>query len=179
MRNVRVTYGTPAFIEYEAQIKVGKKSLKICFTGGIHTSYGVTPATFATSNPIVQHAIEHSEHFKSGRIVKLGEIELAGENRIKMESNPVREIAEAEEPAEADDSSAETIESEESENTEERTAEAVEASTEAEREIVQVTCLDDAAEFLKERYGVSKRNIRSMEAANSAAMTNGVKFEWV
>ena len=42
--------------------------MKIDFTNGSTTAYGVAPATYITKDELTQHFIENSDEFKSGRI---------------------------------------------------------------------------------------------------------------
>lgn len=86
------TYGVSGLIDFTTQIKSGKCSVSVHFTGGALTAYGVTPAKFSTSNPMFQHIIENSEQFKNNRIILLGEIEVKGKenttvNKQKNNSN--------------------------------------------------------------------------------------------
>ena len=68
-------------MDWTTQIKAGKGSVSVHFTGGALTAYGVTPAKFSTSNPFFQNVIENSEQFQSGRIELIGEMEVADEDR--------------------------------------------------------------------------------------------------
>lgn len=78
---IRKTYGVSGLMHWTTQIKAGKGSVSVHFTGGALTAYGVTPAKFSTSNPFFQNVIENSEQFQSGRIELIGEIEVADEDR--------------------------------------------------------------------------------------------------
>lgn len=60
-----VVYG---LIEFKCEIRAGVLSIPVEFRGGHVSAYGVTPAEFATSDPVLQRAIESSPHFRSGRI---------------------------------------------------------------------------------------------------------------
>jgi len=62
------TYGVEGLIDWQANIKAGKATLVITFTGGGLTSYGVTPAQYTTENALYQRIIENSKEFASGRI---------------------------------------------------------------------------------------------------------------
>lgn len=79
----RKTYGVSGLMDWTTQIKAGKGSVSVHFTGGALTAYGVTPAKFSTSNPFFQNVIENSEHFKSGRIELLGEMEVPDDAATK------------------------------------------------------------------------------------------------
>lgn len=64
-------YGVHGLTEITVNIPAGKAWMKVNFTGGSLTGYGVTPATFATANINVQTLIERSPQFCSGRIKRL------------------------------------------------------------------------------------------------------------
>jgi hypothetical protein len=203
MENKKVTYGTPTLMEYVAVIKLGKTTLRVPFTGGTITAYGVNPATFTTSNPIYQSAIENSSMFASGRIVKMSETALNGSNKIKLERNPEKEeksereefieepaavtdipdapmaAAEEAETQEGEEATSEATESNAATEGEEVTTEAAESEDDANMTLVEVTCLEDAATYLKEQFGVANRQVRSKASAETIGKANGVKFVWV
>lgn len=74
----RKTYGVSGYMEWVALIECGKATVKVHFSGGSLTGYGVTPAEFTTQNPMTQAIIENSKEFKSGKIFLLREIEGTG-----------------------------------------------------------------------------------------------------
>lgn len=77
MRNVfKKTYGVSGLIDWQAQIKAGKATLVVTFTGGGLTSYGVTPAQYTTENLLYQRIIENSKEFASGKIKLLRSVKL-------------------------------------------------------------------------------------------------------
>lgn len=78
MNAKRKTYGVSGFMEWVALIECGKATVKVHFSGGSLTGYGVTPAEFTTQNPMTQAIIENSKEFKSGKIFLLREIEGTG-----------------------------------------------------------------------------------------------------
>lgn len=41
---------------------------------------------------------------------------------------------------------------------------------------VQVSCLDDAKDYLSEKFGISRTKLRSQEGIEKAAAANGVRF---
>lgn len=78
MRNqFKKTYGVSGLIDWQAQLKAGKASLVITFTGGGLTSYGVTPAQYTTENILYQKVIENSKEFKNGKIKLLRTVPLS------------------------------------------------------------------------------------------------------
>ena len=78
MNAKRKTYGVSGYMEWVALIECGKATVKVHFSGGSLTGYGVTPAEFTTQNPMTQAIIENSKDFKSGKIFLLREIEGTG-----------------------------------------------------------------------------------------------------
>lgn len=56
----KITYGAPRLVDWVAQIKAGAATVRVHFTGGALTSYGVTPAEYTTANPFIQKVIEQS-----------------------------------------------------------------------------------------------------------------------
>jgi hypothetical protein len=78
MNAKRKTYGVRGYMEWVALIECGKATVKVHFSGGSLTGYGVTPAEFTTQNPMTQAIIENSKEFKSGKIFLLREIEGTG-----------------------------------------------------------------------------------------------------
>lgn len=65
------TYGVLGLMEWNALIPVGRSTLRVHFSGGTVTGFGVTPAKFTTDNPAVQLLIEQSHWFRSGRIFRI------------------------------------------------------------------------------------------------------------
>ena len=78
MNAKRKTSGVSGYMEWVALIECGKATVKVHFSGGSLTGYGVTPAEFTTQNPMTQAIIENSKEFKSGKIFLLREIEGTG-----------------------------------------------------------------------------------------------------
>jgi hypothetical protein len=78
MNAKRKTYGVSGYMEWVALIECGKATVKVHFSGGSLTGYGVTPAEFTTQNPMTQAIVENSKEFKSGKIFLLREIEGTG-----------------------------------------------------------------------------------------------------
>lgn len=57
------TYGVSGYIEWVAGIKAGSVTLQVPFTGGAITKYGIVPAEYTTSDPVIQHLIENSRQY--------------------------------------------------------------------------------------------------------------------
>ncbi|MDE6026917.1 MAG: hypothetical protein K2G23_02465 [Muribaculaceae bacterium] len=65
---MRATYGVSGMMEWVALIPSGRNIVRVRFSGGSLTGYGVAPATFRTTNPVVMDVIERSSYFKRGKI---------------------------------------------------------------------------------------------------------------
>lgn len=68
---MKKTYGVIGMMEWNALIPAGRTTVRVHFTGGTVTGYGVSPATFTTDNPAVIHLIEHSHWFRNRKIMLL------------------------------------------------------------------------------------------------------------
>ncbi|MCM1376940.1 MAG: hypothetical protein NC097_04795 [Clostridium sp.] len=62
------TYGVYGMLEWHALIPAGRMTLSLVFTDGKVSGYGVIPARYQTSDPVIQSAIEASGHFRNGKI---------------------------------------------------------------------------------------------------------------
>ncbi len=71
LRPQRRVYGIFGLSEMTVAIQAGKAWVRIHFSEGAQTGYGVTPATYATTNPNIQAIIEYSPQFCSGRIKRI------------------------------------------------------------------------------------------------------------
>lgn len=78
-------YGIYNYTEYSALIPAGSSRVRVDFTNGSMTVRGVTPATFSTSDEILQALIESSSMYKSGKI-KLIEKYKIGETSSESKS---------------------------------------------------------------------------------------------
>ena len=85
-------YGIYGKVEMSVLIPVNKAKLRINFQDGIINAQGVVPASFTTSDPVVQTAIENHEMYLKGRIklvkkYKMGDVETeTSSQRSKSES---------------------------------------------------------------------------------------------
>ena len=62
------TYGVAGMMEWIALIPIGRNIVRVRFSGGSLTGFGVTPALFKTTNPAVMRMIEGSSYYRSGKI---------------------------------------------------------------------------------------------------------------
>lgn len=65
---VTKTYGIKGLLEKHCVLKAGGMTMKVSFTNGTLTTYGIAPATFTTSDPLTQFVIEHCDKFKRKEI---------------------------------------------------------------------------------------------------------------
>lgn len=107
-------YGAIGVMEWQLNLKAGKATVHVEFKGGFENKYGIHPATFMTTDPIVQTVIERSYYFASGKIKLLDEkdlglssMEIAAQKRKaeeiakKKAEEAAKKKAEAEEAAKA------------------------------------------------------------------------------
>lgn len=196
------TYGAPRLVDWVAQIKAGAATVRVHFTGGALTSYGVTPAEYTTDSPFIQKVIEQSKYYKEGRIILLRKTEIAEPakptktKKVKPQQprqqvpeepgsthaapatpqpteTPVpKEQEETHSPAEA---GTETVENP---TNDEQQAEQVSDDTETADGLskVEVSCLQDAQAYLQEQFNIASYKVRSYDAAQRAASEHGVVF---
>ena len=62
------TYGIYGLLEWHGYVTSGTTRMKVSFTNGSTSAWGVAPATFTTKDALTQHIIENSDQFKGGRI---------------------------------------------------------------------------------------------------------------
>ena len=170
------TYTVSGLMDWEAEIRAGKGRVKIHFTGGAMTAYGVTPAEYSTRDPFVQTVIERSEYFKEGRIRLHKEYKEEGvknasqktKSRGKLSSPPTNQI-------QAPDTEGDNIPDTEREISVEN-EEPEDGGGESEVR-VKVSCLTEAQNYLKDHFGIATSRSRSRERAHELALQNGVIFE--
>ena len=199
---IRKTYGVSGLMDWTTQIKAGKGSVSVHFTGGALTAYGVTPAKYSTSNPFFQSVIENSKQFKSGRIELLGTMEVpddaatkarkarmaakAAEKPAKDEQSPVTETPVPETPAPVvkepvtPTTPAEETPAEEVQPTGETQDETLQGDGEdADGGKIKVADKNEAIEYLKEHFAeknYTATSLRTKTAFEAACNECGVEF---
>lgn len=199
---IRKTYGVSGLMDWTTQIKAGKGSVSVHFTGGALTAYGVTPAKYSTSNPFFQSVIENSKQFKSGRIELLGTMEVpddaatkarkarmaakAAEKPAKDEQSPVTETPVHETPAPVvkepvtPTTPAEETPAEAEQPTGETQDETVQGDGEdADGGKIKVADKNEAIEYLKEHFAeknYTATSLRTKTAFEAACKECGVEF---
>ena len=234
-------YGAIGVMEWQLNLPVGKATVHVEFKGGFENKYGIHPATFMTTDPIVQAVIERSYYFTSGKIklldvkdLGLSPMEIAAQKRKAEEiakkkaeeaakkkaeeASKKKADAEAQAKAEADaqagNAQGQAIESPgtvasdaasddaeaELENETEEVAENEEAeenavdgsvcdvegettsgvdmaSDEGEYTVVQVTCNEDAKNYLVDNFNCSARKLTNWATILEVGKANGILFE--
>lgn len=95
-------YGAIGVMEWQLNLPVGKATVHVEFKGGFENKFGIHPATFMTTNPIVQTVIERSYYFVSGKItlldvkdLGLSPMEIAAQKRKAEEADKKKKAEEA------------------------------------------------------------------------------------
>ena len=196
MNAKRKTYGVSGYMEWVALIECGKATVKVHFSGGSLTGYGVTPSEFTTQNPMTQAIIENSKEFKSGKIFLLREIE--GTDKFKefvrgqhanegnhLGGQAATASAIAGTALDADGTSktpaaASADDEESTDDTEAETVEDSEATVTADgKAIIDVTDLDDARDYLCENFGIARSSLRSNVSVYRAAEEHNIVFRGI
>ena len=184
MKKQNIIYGVAGMLEYQALIKVGSAKMKIPFTNGSTNESGRTPATFSTSNPIIQLAIENSKEFKCGLIRRVHAVNTDEEVYIESEhvalqgnepentsdetgsneipNEPVKEVADVPNEAEQVHHNAEEVPTQ-------TDAETIETSTRKE-----FACNDDAKDFFETEFGVKRSTLRTRADIIAYGKNNGI-----
>lgn len=171
MKKRKVTYGVYNLVEWQARLRVGKGWIEVPFTGGSTTTSGVTPASFTTSDPVVQFAIEKSEPYRRGKIKTVRSIDLGGSVAVgrRLQAGGVSERPQAgatgdkaEKPTEADLEPAGID---------------LEPAGLAPMEM-EFACNDDARDFLMDRFGFNRSKIRTRDEIVKAGLSMGVTISF-
>ena len=188
-------------IEYQSLVKIGRANMKVHFTNGSMNAIGVSPATFTTSNPLTQMAIENSRDFKRGLIKIIRTIPLEEEIHVQHNKkdgitipnlphdNSMTPNEEITIPDEEEDDGlgdllnggdderpwpTDTFASGENPENEENVVS--ERADVADSKEFEVTCLADAREILCDRYGYTEGQVRTKIQILAAASEHGIIF---
>lgn len=155
------TYGIDGLLEWHGIVHSNGIKMRVDFTNGSVTAFGVAPATFTTRHELTQHIIENSEEFKNGRIRFVRVVELPSEdNKNENKVDSVAANADA-----VEDNNANT-----------------EAPAEETSGVQKVKVSDkaEAVEWLKEHYpekGYNGFNLRGKDAFAAAQKECNVEFD--
>ena len=190
---VHKIYGVLNLIDWTVNIKAGKATLRVHFTGGATTARGRVPATYATSDPVKQAIIEKSDYFKSRHIFVVDSMEVP-DDAATVSRKAQRAAREAAKAAAVEvsgmDKNPKDEESSQSDDTDEPAGDPVgepgepgipdvNAEQKAKGEVpeaITVSSLDDAKEYLNEHFSIPKSQLRSRNAIEERAKENGVVF---
>lgn len=125
-------YGVKGLMEWQCVIASGGVKFHFSFTEGTITGYGVTPAKYRTSNPILQDVIENSDYFKSGKIFLVKTISLENEAKNVVSQDDFKRV--------------------------------------------EVSCLEDAKDYLAENYNVSRLKLKSKQSIVAQAAEYKIEF---
>ena len=159
----RKTYGVSGLMDWTTQIKAGKAMVTVHFTGGALTAYGVTPATYSTTDAFFQRVIEGSAQFRSGKIALLSEMEVGGHPDA---ADAARKVAKDKATVGVADA-AHTVAKGEAEDGDEECT------------VVEVPDRYDAVVYLKEHFpdnGYTSTALRTKAAFDAACRAHGVRF---
>ncbi|EJX09425.1 hypothetical protein EVA_02466 [gut metagenome] len=162
------TYGVFGKIQFVMSVQIGNQSVTVDFSGGGMSSRGVIPASYVTNNPLVQRALHLTAEYRSG-IVKLiksipEKVDLLEAERQKAEEEAAKKV---EKEVEKKLQDASFLESDGCED------DAVASG----QTRVEVSCLDDAVEYLKANYeGYSASKLRTKASVVKAGEEHGVVF---
>ena len=177
------TYGVSGLMDWTTQIKAGKGSVSVHFSGGALTAYGVTPAKFSTANVFFQNVIENSEQYRSGRIVLLSSSEVPDDAATKAR-NALKSRLDARESPVLPDSVASggvaaVADGDEKSSSCEEAAVLVPTASEGEFTKIEVPDKYEAVEYLKENFpskGYTASGLRTKAAFESACRECGIEF---
>lgn len=178
----KVTYAAPRYMDWLAQIRVGSATVRVHFTGGALTVYGVTPAEYTTTNPVIQKAIEMSSYFKEGRITLVKRVPMPSStkpvkvNALPKESVPTPIVSTSEDVDTSVDSNSEVPDKTEEVSIEADHSEPVESVEDTVFKQVEVSCIQDAQDYLQQNYNIPSYKVRSHIAAQKAAAEHGIMF---
>lgn len=161
------TYGINGLLEWHGTLQSHGIKMKVDFTNGSVTAYGVAPATFTTKDELTQHIIENSEMFKKGRIKVIKSVMLP-EEQPKQQPKPAAMAPKPEPTGDAKPAAAVTEE------------EAGEPAAADGGNVVKVSDKSEAIEWLKEHFpeeGYTAVKLRTMAAVIEAGKKHGVVFD--
>lgn len=151
------TYGINGLLEWHGILSAGGIKIKVSFTGGTTTGFGVAPATFTTKDDLSQYVIEHSEKFKKGQIFIVRNVEVKSTAKAVAPPKKQAPLPKVEEPKE----------------------EVNEFKEEQSVKKVEVVDKSDAVEYLKEHFAsknYSATSLRTKGAFDAACQECGIEF---
>lgn len=170
----RKTYGINGLLEWHGYVECSGVRMKVDFTNGSVTAFGVAPATFTTENSLTQHIIENSEQFRKGRIKCVMSVALP-DDEPKQEVRGKKQEVSANEPEVTEEEPAAEVNSVNSVNAVNEVNSGGDVDAGALKQ-VEVACADDAKAYLMEHYGATARQLRYLKNIKDVAKANGIEF---
>lgn len=154
--------------------------MRVHFTGGALTSYGVTPAEYTTSNPFIQKVIENSPYFREGRITLLRRATIEEPKKAapkaKAKAAPQAAIAaETKDGGTVAETSASAAAEAEAKPGSEKEAEGEDSAVDGLTKI-EVSCLPDAQAYIQENFNIATYKVRNCETAQKIGAEHGIEF---
>lgn len=181
----KITYGVAGLVDWVALIGAGAATVRVHFSGGALTQYGITPAEYTTASPFIQRVIEQSEYFRNGKIsvLRVRETEEKPKAAVRLAAGRRRE-AEASSPNQVGlpdlgIGTGKAAPMAGAGEPDQRTGTGEVSAGGAGKGAgtrVEVACLQDAQAYLQENFGIATHRVRSCEAAQRAAMEHGIVF---
>ena len=188
MRYVK-TYGIYGLLEWHGTVQCGGITMKLSFTNGSTTAYGVSPATFTTKDEATQFVIENSDKFKSGKIKLINRREFVGAPDKKVVpvvpkvTTPEPPVTNPEPPV----TNPEPPKDEEGAGADAGSDAGADAGSDAgagdgdNSGVIKVSDKSEAIDWLKSHFpenGYTATKLRTKEAFLEACKDCGVSFEW-
>lgn len=153
------TYGIYGLNEWHGKVKAGSIEVQVSFKGGTASPSGAQPAYFMTKDPITQFVIENSKEFKKGFIVLVMQQELPGVHPRMAVSKQA--AAPAEKPVQSAGTDGQAA-----------------ADAGGEKAQVKVSSVEDAKDYLVDKFGIAGSKLRTRAACIAAGEENGIEFIW-
>lgn len=194
MNSKKKIYGVKGMMEWIASIPCGKAIVTVPFTGGSLSGYGIVPAQYMTENPFMQAVVENSDYYKNGKIILIREMDGSGKYQL-----PVRNAEHSNHmPGQAATASvvldsalnpdykgmvgagpiADALGTVANEPSGEALGAGAEPSANAQGTVavVEVTDIDEAREYLVEKFGIARSTIRYKSNVLKEAEERRIKF---
>lgn len=182
-------YGVKGLMEWIAAIPCGKATVTVPFTGGSLSAYGIVPAQYTTENPMMQAVIEKSDYYKNGKIILVREMEGSGKYHLPGQAATASAILDS--PLNPDYKAGANAQGTVTDGPAGDAAETgagpgadaqctVAGRTDGEASgtvtVVEVTDIDEARDYLVEKFGIARSTIRYKSNVLKEAEERKVKF---
>lgn len=163
MAKYRKIYGMNGLLEWHGVIDSGGVKMRVSFTNGSTSAFGVAPASFTTEKELTQHIIENSDLFKSGRIFIVMSTLIPGtEDDDKPNVKNTTPSDDTSKPSDEGESSVDGAE-----------------GVGVKKTQVKVSSVEDAKDYLVDRFGIAGSKLRTRAACIAAGEENGIEFVWI